>query len=149
MLCVAVACLANSCWVQPALVQQVDSLEAADKKIDELAASGKLDPALLLMMAKAYAGAKETDITKEEVGAGSCRVEKQYQARRWVDCDPAGAAAFCLWLVASLLTPLPWLVATLLARCLWWIAATTSPRHACRKQTACCHLCPLYCRSRT
>lgn len=50
----------------------MDSLEAADKKIDELAASGKLDPALLLMMAKAYAGAKETDITKEEVGAGSC-----------------------------------------------------------------------------
>ncbi|PRW50773.1 glutamine cyclotransferase [Chlorella sorokiniana] len=46
---------------------QVDSLEAADKKIDELAASGKLDPALLLMMAKAYAGSKETNITQEEV----------------------------------------------------------------------------------
>lgn len=47
---------------------QVDSLEEADKKIDELAATGKLDPALLLMMAKAYAGSKETDITQEEVG---------------------------------------------------------------------------------
>ncbi|KAI7846439.1 hypothetical protein COHA_000050 [Chlorella ohadii] len=46
---------------------QVDSLEEADKKIDELAATGKLDPALLLMMAKAYAGSKETDITQEEV----------------------------------------------------------------------------------
>ena len=44
------------------------SLEAADRKIDELAAAGKLDPALLLMMAKAYAGAKETDYTREEVG---------------------------------------------------------------------------------
>ncbi|EFN56576.1 hypothetical protein CHLNCDRAFT_17713, partial [Chlorella variabilis] len=43
------------------------SLEEADKRIDELAASGKLDPALLLMMAKAYAGSKETDATKEEV----------------------------------------------------------------------------------
>ncbi|PSC75274.1 cytochrome P450 [Micractinium conductrix] len=46
---------------------EVGSLEEADKKIDELAASGKLDPALLLMMAKAYAGSKETDITREEV----------------------------------------------------------------------------------
>lgn len=44
------------------------SLEEADKKIDELAASGRLDPALLLMMAKAYAGSKETDYTREEVG---------------------------------------------------------------------------------
>jgi hypothetical protein len=48
---------------------QVESLEEADRKIDELAANGRLDPALLLMMAKAYAGSKETDITREEVGA--------------------------------------------------------------------------------
>ncbi|KAI3427115.1 hypothetical protein D9Q98_007052 [Chlorella vulgaris] len=46
---------------------QVDSLEQADQKIDELAASGRLDPALLLMMAKAYAGSKETDATQEDV----------------------------------------------------------------------------------
>lgn len=46
---------------------EVGSLEEADQKIDELAASGRLDPALLLMMAKAYAGTKDTDITKEEV----------------------------------------------------------------------------------
>ena len=46
---------------------QAESLEAAEAKIDELAASGRLDPALLLTMAKAYAGVKETDITKEEV----------------------------------------------------------------------------------
>ncbi len=39
----------------------------ADGKIDELAAAGKLDPALLLTMAKAYAAAKETDKTQEEV----------------------------------------------------------------------------------
>lgn len=43
------------------------SLEEADGKIDELAAAGKLDPALLLTMAKAYAAAKETDKTQEEV----------------------------------------------------------------------------------
>ena len=47
----------------------MESLEEADRKIDELAANGRLDPALLLMMAKAYAGSKETDITREEVGA--------------------------------------------------------------------------------
>lgn len=46
---------------------QAESLEDADKRIDELAASGKLDPALMLLMAKAYAKAKETDVTREEV----------------------------------------------------------------------------------
>ena len=45
----------------------MNSIEEADKKIDELAAGGKLSPALLLTMAKAYAGVKETDLTKEEV----------------------------------------------------------------------------------
>eukprot|EP00887_Chlorella_sp_A99_P001218 scaffold14.g1218.t1 len=44
----------------------VQSLEEAERRIDDLAASGRLDPALLLTMAKAYAGAKETDITREE-----------------------------------------------------------------------------------
>lgn len=43
------------------------SLEAAEATLDEFAASGRLDPALLLTMAKAYAGVKETDVTKEEV----------------------------------------------------------------------------------
>lgn len=46
---------------------QVNSIEEADRKIDELAAGGMLSPALLLTMAKAYAGVKETDLTKEEV----------------------------------------------------------------------------------
>jgi len=44
-----------------------ETMESAEAKLDELAASGKLDPALLLTMAKAYAGVKETDITQEEV----------------------------------------------------------------------------------
>ena len=46
---------------------QVESLEDADRKIDGLANSGQLNPALLLTMAKAYSAAKDTDITKEEV----------------------------------------------------------------------------------
>lgn len=46
---------------------QVESLQEADTKIDELAASGQLDPALLLTMAKAYSAAKDTDVTREEV----------------------------------------------------------------------------------
>ena len=46
---------------------QSESMEMAEAKLDDLAASGKLDPALLLTMAKAYSGVKETDITKEEV----------------------------------------------------------------------------------
>lgn len=43
------------------------SLEEADGKIDDLAKTGRLDPALLLTMAKAYAAAKDTDKTQEEV----------------------------------------------------------------------------------
>lgn len=46
---------------------QSETMESAEAKLDDLAASGKLDPALLLTMAKAYSGVKETDITKEEV----------------------------------------------------------------------------------
>lgn len=46
---------------------QAASMEDAEAKLDELASSGRLDPALLLTMAKAYAGVKETDATKEEV----------------------------------------------------------------------------------
>lgn len=46
---------------------ETESLEGMEAKLDTLAASGKLDPALLLTMAKAYSGVKETDITKEEV----------------------------------------------------------------------------------
>lgn len=45
----------------------MNSLEEADKKIDNLANSGQLNPALLLTMAKAYSAAKDTNITKEEV----------------------------------------------------------------------------------
>jgi hypothetical protein len=46
---------------------QADTMESAEAKLDELAATGKLDPALLLTMAKAYSSVKDTDITKEEV----------------------------------------------------------------------------------
>ena len=42
-------------------------MEAADATIDKLASDGRLNPALLLTMAKAYSAAKETDYTKEEV----------------------------------------------------------------------------------
>ncbi|EIE21209.1 hypothetical protein COCSUDRAFT_17991 [Coccomyxa subellipsoidea C-169] len=63
---------ANKAAMEDAALQfdgllQVGSLEEADTKIDDLAATGKLDPALLLTMAKAYAAAKETDKTQEEV----------------------------------------------------------------------------------
>lgn len=44
-----------------------ESMEAAEAQIDALAGAGKIDPALLLTMARAYAGVKETDKTREEV----------------------------------------------------------------------------------
>eukprot|EP00238_Polyblepharides_amylifera_P001117 CAMPEP_0196573472 /NCGR_PEP_ID=MMETSP1081-20130531/3373_1 /TAXON_ID=36882 /ORGANISM="Pyramimonas amylifera, Strain CCMP720" /LENGTH=406 /DNA_ID=CAMNT_0041891201 /DNA_START=32 /DNA_END=1252 /DNA_ORIENTATION=+ len=46
---------------------QVGSLEEADKMIDDLAASGGLNPALLLTTAKAYNSVKESAFTQEEV----------------------------------------------------------------------------------
>ena len=38
----------------------------ADARLDSLAASGRLSPALLLVMAKAHAAAKESPFTQEE-----------------------------------------------------------------------------------
>lgn len=45
----------------------VGSMEEADAKIDSLAASGRLDPALLLTLGRAYNGVKESEYTREEV----------------------------------------------------------------------------------
>lgn len=48
-------------------VVQVDSLQEMDAKIDSMAQSGALDPALLLTLAKAHTSVKDTDYTREEV----------------------------------------------------------------------------------
>ena len=42
-------------------------MEEADAKIEQLSKDGKLDPAMMLTMTKAYAAAKDTDYTKEQV----------------------------------------------------------------------------------
>ncbi len=44
----------------------MESATEADKRLDDLAATGRLSPALLLLMAKAHAAAKESSYTKEE-----------------------------------------------------------------------------------
>lgn len=46
---------------------QVNSLQEMDAKIDSMARSGALDPALLLTLAKAHTSVKDTDYTREEV----------------------------------------------------------------------------------
>jgi hypothetical protein len=46
---------------------QSSSIEEAEKQIDAMAATGQIDPAFLLTMAKAHSGVKESDYTKEEV----------------------------------------------------------------------------------
>lgn len=43
------------------------SLDAACKKIDNLAAKNELDSALVLMITKAWSSAKESNMMKEEV----------------------------------------------------------------------------------
>lgn len=43
------------------------SLDAACKKIDDLAAKNQLDSALVLMITKAWSAAKESNMTKDEV----------------------------------------------------------------------------------
>ena len=47
-------------------VLSMQTLEEADAAIDALAANDELDPATVMTFAKAYAGAKETDMTSEE-----------------------------------------------------------------------------------
>jgi len=49
------------------LLEKINSLEDADREIDNLQKAGKLDPALMLTMAKAYSGVKESPYVKEEV----------------------------------------------------------------------------------
>lgn len=46
---------------------QVNSLEEMDAKIDSMARSGALDPALLLTLAQAHTSVKDTDYTRAEV----------------------------------------------------------------------------------
>ena len=59
---------------------QSDSLAAADARIDALAAAGKLDPALLLTMSKAYAAAKESDYTRDDAKEVMVHLWKKAQA---------------------------------------------------------------------
>ena len=49
-----------------ALLKAAASLPEAEKRIDDLAASGHLTPALMLTMAKAYAAAKESTYTRDD-----------------------------------------------------------------------------------
>ena len=82
---------------------QVDSMEEADRRIDELAASGKLDPALLLLMAKAYSGTRDTDKTRDEARR-PCLCFPRLPARlraSWLPvgclvCSPACCLLACL-----------------------------------------------------
>lgn len=50
-----------------ALLGEPDSLAAAEARIDDLAASGRLDPAFMMTAAKAYQATKESDYTRDEV----------------------------------------------------------------------------------
>jgi hypothetical protein len=60
---------------------QVNSIDEADRRIDDLAASGQLSPALLLTMAKAYAGARDSSMTREEVK--DIMAHLYFKARVW------------------------------------------------------------------
>ena len=53
------------------LLSSIGSLEEADQKIDALAAEGKIDPAFLLTMARAYSGVKESPMTRYAGGRRS------------------------------------------------------------------------------
>lgn len=46
---------------------QASSMADAEKQIDEMAKEGKIDPAFLYTMARAYSGVKETDYTRDDV----------------------------------------------------------------------------------
>lgn len=48
------------------LLASVNSMEDLDKKMADLAASGRIDPAFLQISAKAYGAARDTNMTKDE-----------------------------------------------------------------------------------
>lgn len=48
-------------------------LSTLDSKIDQLAQTGGLDPALLLTMSKAYCAAKDTNLVRDEVSVDNSR----------------------------------------------------------------------------
>ncbi len=54
------------------------SLEAAAKKIDNLAKKRELDPTLMLLITKAWAAAKESTMMKEEVSTKSLHFQNQF-----------------------------------------------------------------------
>lgn len=49
------------------LLEKISSLEDADREIDAMQKEGRLDPAMMLTMAKAYSGVKESPYVQEEV----------------------------------------------------------------------------------
>mmetsp|Transcript_47316 Transcript_47316/g.120752 ORF Transcript_47316/g.120752 Transcript_47316/m.120752 type:complete len:419 (-) Transcript_47316:13-1269(-) len=49
------------------LLERISSLEDADAEIDKMQREGRLDPAMMLTMAKAYSGVKESPYVQEEV----------------------------------------------------------------------------------
>ena len=75
----AASCSKHICLWLPAA--QVNSIDEADRRIDDLAASGQLSPALLLTMAKAYAGARDSSMTREEVK--DIMAHLYFKARAW------------------------------------------------------------------
>jgi hypothetical protein len=54
------------------------SLEAAAKKIDNLAKNRELDPTLMLLITKAWAAAKESTMMKEEVSTKSLHCQNLF-----------------------------------------------------------------------
>ena len=48
-------------------VLDADTPEAFDGRIDDLASRGKIDPAFLMLSAKAYSGVKQTDLVEDDV----------------------------------------------------------------------------------
>jgi len=65
------------------LLSSISSLEDADKKMAELAQSGKIDPAFLQITAKAYGAARDTNMSVEEAKWVSYKLYRQ--ARDYFD----------------------------------------------------------------
>lgn len=63
-----------------ALLGEPDSLEAAESRIDDLAASGRLDPAFMMTAAKAYAAASESPYTRDEAKEVMYKLWRKAQA---------------------------------------------------------------------
>ena len=90
--------VAADCCVRMPGALQIQSIEDADKKMAELASSGRIDPAFLQITAKAYGHCRDTNMTKDEAKWVAYKLYRQVcESARGAEGGQGGeGAAWCV-----------------------------------------------------